>query len=65
MSTYYKIFIPANIIGMNNLEPGQRFRFNIAVNDADGMGWKGAAEWAKGIVLNKDPWLYGAIKLVE
>jgi hypothetical protein len=63
--TIYKVFIPADAFGVDALKVGDLIRFNLAVHDADMQGWKGAAEWAKGSVLKKDPTGYGAIKLVE
>ena len=63
--TFYEAFIPASAFGIDALRAGDLIRFNIVMNDSDGQGWKGAAEWARGTVLVKDPDAYGVIRLVD
>ncbi len=63
--TFYRVFIPAEAFGIDALHAGDIIRFNLAMNDSDGMGWKGAAEWARGTVLVKDPDAFGAIRLTD
>lgn len=57
--TLYDVIIPAELPGAKPLP--DRFRFSLIVNDNDGAGRKGWAEWTPGIGQTKDPALFQSV----
>jgi hypothetical protein len=57
--TLYDVIIPTELPGGKPLP--ERFRFSLIVNDNDGTGRKGWAEWTPGIGQAKDPTLFQSV----
>ncbi|WP_293915143.1 hypothetical protein, partial [Deinococcus sp.] len=59
--TLYDLIVPARLPGGAPL--GDRFLMTLLVNDNDGRGRKGWAEWTPGIGRSKDPTQYQPIEI--
>lgn len=60
----YLIKLPKENIKQVNLKQGNRFGFNIAVNDADVLLREGFSQYTSGICDSKNPSLYKTFELV-
>ncbi len=62
----YEVALPwARSVGIRNIRPGMKVRFDIAVNDSDHGNRDCWMEWTPGITEIKSPARFGILELVE
>lgn len=63
--TRYEMALPAAVLGGSGVSAGAAFGFSWLVNDDDGEGRRGWAEWTPGIGGEKAPYWFGELVLTS